>query len=334
MKTEILAEVTRGAIVESIHRGAVAVMDKDGKVIASVGDIGYLTYIRSAAKPMQALPVVASGAAKHFSLEPAELALIMASHSGEAEHVSLGMRILEKIGLGAASLQCGTHQPLHEGSSKALLANGQRPTVFHCSCSGKHAGMLTLAQHFQLNTADYFLPGHPVQQMMLESMADFTGLKTQDIPLGVDGCGVPVFALTLERMAYAYARWAAPDAFSAEKRAASHILREAMTGFPTIIAGTGRLATDLMKVTGSKLLVKDGTEGIFCIGIPHKGWGIALKIEDGNLRAGGPIIIRVLKELGILTADELGQLSGFTVKKLKNYRGETVGEIRPAFSLK
>jgi len=334
METKVLVEVTRGPLVESVHRGAVAVVDHNGNSIAQVGETSFLTYIRSAAKPMQALPLLESGAADHFGLLPEELALIVASHSGEEEHVRLGRQIMEKIGLGDAALCCGTHQPLHTGSAKALVARGQSPTVYHCSCSGKHAGMLALAQYYGLNTDGYYLPEHPVQRMMLESMAELAGLGPQDIPLGVDGCGVPVFGLTVEKMAYAYARFAAADTFAGKKGEACRRLQEAMLSFPTIVAGTGRLATDIMKTARGKLLVKDGTEGVFCVGVPQKGWGIALKIEDGNLRAAGPVIVKVLQELGLLTEEERGELANHACRQLKNYRGEKIGEIRPAFSLR
>ena len=328
-----LVEVTRGDLVESIHRGVVAVVDVEGRIIAGAGDISYLTYIRSAAKPMQALPVVESGAAAYFDLEQEELALLTASHSGEDEHVRVGQRIMEKIGLSGQFLQCGTHPPLHAASARILLGQKLEPTVFHCTCSGKHAGMLALARYYNWTLHDYYLIGHPVQQMMLRCMADFAGLQPEDILIGTDGCGVPVFAMSIFRMALAYARWAAPAVFGEERRQTCLALHDAMTAHPLLVAGTGRLATDLMKATGHKLVVKDGTEGIFCISVPEKGWGIAVKIEDGHIRALGPAVIAALNQLGLLNKEENERLAGHARRKLKNYRGEEIGEIRPAFDL-
>jgi len=333
MEVVRLVEVTRGELVESVHRGAVAVVDIEGKIIAGAGDTAYLTYIRSAAKPMQALPVIESGAAACFGLEQTELALLTASHNGEDEHVRVGRRIMEKIGLAGQYLQCGTHPPLHAASARKLFGQGAEPTVFHCTCSGKHAGMLALAKFFGWSLHDYYHLEHPVQQMMLKTMADFTGLEPSDITVGIDGCGVPVFAMSLERMALAYARWASPGVFGEERKRACLALHEAMTTHPLLVAGTGRLATEMMKATGRKLVVKDGTEGIFCVSVPEKGWGIALKIEDGHTRALGPAVIEVLDQLGLLNEEEKGRLASHARRQLKNYRGEIIGEIRPAFTL-
>lgn len=333
MEVVRLVEVTRGELVESVHRGVVVVVDVEGKIIAQAGDASCLTYIRSAAKPMQALPVIESGAAAHFDLNPEELALLTASHSGEDEHVRVGKRIMEKIGLPGQFLQCGTHPPLHAASARKLLEQKLEPTVFHCTCSGKHAGMLALAKYHNWPLHDYYLPEHPVQQEMLRCIADFAGLSPEEITIGIDGCGVPVFAMSLYRMALAYARLAVPDVFSEGRRSASLALREAMTAYPALVAGTGRPATDIMKATGRKLVVKDGTEGVFCISVPEKGWGIALKIEDGHPRALGPVIVEILNQLALLDKDENERLAAHARKKIKNYRGEVIGEIRPAVTL-
>ncbi|QNB46588.1 asparaginase [Thermanaerosceptrum fracticalcis] len=334
MEVVKLVEVTRGDVVESVHRGVVAVVDSEGKLVASAGDPRYLTYIRSAAKPMQAIPVLESGAASHYSLSLEEIAVLTASHSGEEEHVRVVMQVLSKIGLTAAYLQCGTHPPLHRPSAKALIAKGLEPTVLHCSCSGKHAGMLILTRFNEWNLDDYYKLEHPVQQLMLQCMADFAGLNPEEIPIGIDGCGVPVFAMTVEKMAFSYARLAQPESFAPERKEASLKLREAMTAYPSLVAGTGRLATDLMKVVGNKLVAKDGAEGVFCISVPAKGWGIALKIEDGHTRAVGPAVIAVLDQLGLITGEEKELLAIHTRTELQNFRKEVIGEIRPAFTLK
>ncbi|MDD4146492.1 MAG: asparaginase [Clostridia bacterium] len=333
METVKIAEVTRGDLVESIHRGAVAVVDRSGKIIASAGDPGYLTYFRSAAKPLQVLPVVESGAAEHFALDLKEVALMTGSHSGEAEHCATVLRILQKIGLGPEALQCGAHLPLNKLSSKALLAKGLEPTALHCTCSGKHAGMLTLARYRDLSVEDYFRSEHPVQQEMLQTVAEMAGLACAQISLGVDGCGVPVFALPLEKMASAYARLAAPEGLTETRKEACELVKKAMTAHPFMVGGTNRLDTDLLKATGDKFIAKFGAEAVYCVGVPAKGWGIALKIEDGNERALAPVILSVLEQLGLLTVEEKEKLANYQRRRLENNRGEIIGEIKAVISL-
>lgn len=333
IEVEKLVEVTRGDLVESVHRGAAAVVDRTGKIIASVGDPRYLTYIRSAGKPIQALPVVESGAAAHYNLSLREIAIMTGSHSGQPEHGETTIGILKKIGLGPEYLQCGVHPPLHGPSKRALLAEGSKPTELHSTCSGKHAGMLTLGQYRKLTLEGYYLSEHPIQQEMLRAVADMTGLVPEEIPLGIDGCGVPVFGMTLEKMAYAYARLAAPSDLPEEKKEACEVVKKAMTAHPLMVAGTGRFTTDLIKAAGERLIAKDGAESVYCIGVPEKGWGIALKVEDGSGRALGPAVISILDQLGLLKADEKETLAVHGRRKIKNYRKEIIGEIRPAVEL-
>lgn len=332
METAKLVEVTRGDYIESTHRGVIAVYDSLGQKIASLGDPQQVTFMRSAAKPVQALPVVETGAAAHFGFSTEELALMMASHSGEEQHVRVGRQIMAKLGLNSTYLQCGTHPPLHKASARALAAKGEAPTVYHCTCSGKHAGMLALARYFDYPLEGYYHIDHPVQQMMLQTIAMFAGLSAEQVGIGVDGCGVPVFALPVEKMATIYARWAKPFSLEGKTSQACLTLQEAMTSHPGIIAGTGRLASDIMRVTGKKLLVKDGNEGVICMGVPAKGWGIAIKIADGNIRALGPVAIEALKQLELLTQEEYNALLSHSKSAVKNYRGELIGEIRPAFT--
>jgi L-asparaginase II len=334
VETVKMAEVTRGNLVESIHRGAVVVVDNKGKIIAAAGDPSYFTYFRSAAKPIQALPVVESGAAAHFGLDLKEIALLTGSHSGEAEHGATTLTILQKIGLGPEHLQCGTHYPLDKSSREVLLAKGLEPTTLHCTCSGKHAGMLTLARYRGLSLDDYYQLEHPVQQEMLQTVAEMAGLTCEQITVGVDGCGVPVFALPLEKMAYAYARLAAPEELTETRKEACLLIKKAMTTYPLLVGGTNRFDTALLQVTGNKLIAKFGAEAVYCVGVPAKGWGIALKIEDGNERALAPVVLSILEQLGLLAVEEKEKLASYKRKRLKNNRGEIIGEIRAVVSLR
>lgn len=333
MDTVKLVEVTRGILVESVHRGAVVVVDREGRIMARAGNPGLVTYIRSAAKPIQAVPVIEGGSADHFGLTAGEIALLTSSHSGEEEHVEGVKGIMNKIGLDYSYLQCGTHPPLHGASARNLVSQGKKPTEFHCVCSGKHTGMLALARHNDWSLKDYFEPQHPVQKIMLTVLAEFAGVEPDQIIMGVDGCGVPVFALSLQEMALSYARLASPQSFEDARQQACTIIGQAMMTHPHLVAGTGRLASKLMAVSSSPIIAKDGAEGIFCIGLPRQGLGIAIKIEDGHTRALGPVVINILKELRVLTDRELEQLASEERSQLKNYRGQVIGEIRPTVTL-
>lgn len=333
MEAEKLVEVTRGELVESIHSGIVAVVDYKGQLKAKVGNPGSITFIRSAAKPIQAIPVMESGACEHYNLTKEEIALFTASHSGETRHVTMVQNIMKKIGLSEEDLQCGSHWPLNKKSAKDLRNEGKRPSAFHCVCSGKHAGMLVLCKHRGWDIDEYYLPGHPVQREMVQAVADFASLKEEEVPIAVDGCGVPVFAVSIEKMAYIYARLGVPDDLSLQRQRVCAQLQEIMTSFPHLVGGEGRLATDLMQVTEGKVVAKDGAEGVFCAAVPSKGLGIACKIQDGSARGLGPVIIEALEQMGVLTEAEKKALANHSRTTIKNYRGENIGEIRSAFTL-
>jgi len=335
METVKLAEVTRGSLVESIHRGAVAVVDTKGKLLASAGNPQYLTYFRSAAKPIQAIPVLESGAAQYFGLDLQELAILTGSHNGEVQHTDTVLAILRKIGLGEEYLQCGVHEPLHKPSRDALLSKGLKPTSLHNTCSGKHAGMLTLAKYRGVSLENYFRPEHPVQQEMLRTVAEMAGVTPEQIPVEIDGCGVPVFGLPLEKMAYAYARISASEdnGLTETRKEACHLIKKAMTTHPFMVGGTNRFDTELLAVAGGKLIAKFGAEAVYCVGIAEKGWGIAIKVEDGNLRALPPVVLAVLEQLEVLTSEEKEILSDYRQRRLTNHRGDIIGEIRAVVSL-
>lgn len=333
MKTEKLAEVLRGEQVESVHQGIIAVVNKNGKILASLGDSQALSFFRSAAKPFQALPVIESGVVVDHAFTLKHIAIIISSHNGEPEHCEAVSEVLEKIGLSADYLRCGLMAPRHKLSHEQLLMEGVDPSPLHNECSGIHAGMLVLARYSKQSLDDYYLPEHPVQQEILQCVAEAAGLRPQDIPLAIDGCNVPTFALSIERMAYAYARLAVPDDFNEVRNTACEIVKAAFSAYPFLLAGTARFTTDLLKATGSKFLAKDGAEGVYCLGIPEEGIGIAVKIADGNERAIPPVVLSILDQLGFLTAQEKDRLSAYRRKPIYNVCRELVGEIRPAFSL-
>ncbi|MFZ3101743.1 MAG: asparaginase [Desulfitobacteriaceae bacterium] len=329
---EILVEVTRKPLVESIHRGSIAVTDAVGNLIAWAGDPESTTYYRSAAKPIQALPVITSGAADKFGLTDAELAIICSSHSGEDDHVKVITGLLDKLGFSMDMLQCGTHPPFNNTSALEIWRKGLQPTALHCNCSGKHLGMLAICKAWGWSTDDYLKLDHPLQQLLLTKMKEYHNYDK--IVVGVDGCGVPVYGLPLKEMAKGFARLSKPDnLLPAEISDATKRLVTAMTNYPKLVAGTSRLDTILMEILGHTVVSKAGAEGVQCLGLLEQGIGIAIKIEDGAIRATAPTCIEVLRQLGVLSEKELQQLNSRHYAPIKNQRNEIVGELRPVFKL-
>jgi L-asparaginase II len=320
-------EVLRGGVVESRHRVSVAVCDASGRLVASIGEADGVTFYRSAAKPMQALPLVEEGVADRLGLTSDELALCCASHEGSPEHVSAARSILAKAGVNEELLRCGAHAPYSAKAARALYAGGGAPQRIHNNCSGKHAGMLALAVGKGWDPVDYHLVDHPVQERMLDEIARWSEVPRRDVAVAVDGCGVPCFAVTLERMATAFARFARA---AAAGEAPAKIVR-AMTGRPFMVGGEGRACTDVMARSGGRVFVKLGAEGVYGGGLPSEGLGFAIKVADGGRRAVEVALVRVLELLGALTSAEVAALARHGRPAVRNTRGEVVGEIRPAF---
>jgi L-asparaginase II len=330
-ETVALVEVTRGGRVESEHRGAVAVVDAQGNLIAHAGDVALVSYLRSSAKPFQLLPLVESGAADRFGFTDAELAVIAGSHSGEPRHVAAVQSILNKIGLREDALQCGIHVPFNADAAKALRAEGREPSRLHNNCSGKHSGMLAQAVDRGLSTHDYLDPQHPVQIAIRQRLAELGGITFDQIGVGVDGCSAPCFAMPLRAAALAFARLA-----EAREDGLRRVAR-AMLDHPEMVAGEGRIDTDLMRAMPNRLASKGGAEGYHGMGIVQpdgSAWGIAIKIADGDGKRGGhPVIIEVLRQLGILDDAALAKLQSYHTWPVTNHRGLEVGELRANFKL-
>lgn len=318
----IQVEVRRGAIVESRHEVIAAVVDADGRLVAHAGDPNLLTYWRSAAKPIQALPAISAALTRGIPLADAEIAVMCASHSGEPMHVEAVRALLAKAGATEADLLCGTHPPLHEPSAKALADQDQPPSALHNNCSGKHAGMLLLRRLMGGDTTTYLDPASRVQAHILQAIAEWTGVPASDIPLGIDGCGVPVFGLPLRAMAQAYARLVHDRADSVQRTV------QAMQARPELVAGTGRLDTVTMTALRPGVVCKGGAEAVWCLGLTELGWGVALKVLDGASRAVAPAGLEVLGALGFSAVFETSSLVERCRPKLHNHAGTYVGEIR------
>jgi L-asparaginase II len=335
--SEVLVEVLRGNRVESIHRGSIAVVNAAGENIYQAGDPAFEISMRSCAKPLQAIPVILSGAAERFKFTDQELALFCGSVSGQAFHVAAVRSVLKKIGLTEDALLCGTHPPSHRGTAKELQQKGIKPGPVHNNCAGKHAAMLALCVHHGWDTTNYLPLEHPVQQLILSAIVEMTGVEKENIHTAVDGCGVPVFYVPLKNLALAYARLSEPflleeSRLNSTQQAIKRLMAAACT-HPEMIAGDERICTDIMRVAGKSIFAKTGAEGGYALALFDKGWGVALKIEDGNQRALGPAVIELQQQLGALSNSALAQLNNYHHPAILNHRKEQVGELRPAFRL-
>jgi len=323
-----LVEVTRGGRVESVHRGAAVVVDTDGRVIFAAGDAESEIYPRSAAKPLQALPLVASGAAEQFGLTDAEIALACGSHAGQPEHVSVAESMLRKAGRDASSLECGVHWPLGEAAARGLAACGGLPTALHNNCSGKHAGFICLACQRRLDPTGYVRPEHPVMREVTAALAAATAATLDDSHLGIDGCSIPTFALPLRALATGFARLGTGHHLSPSLAQASARIRTAIAANPLMLAGTDRFDTRIATTYGEAVLCKCGAEGTAAAAIPELGIGLAIKIDDGAGRAVevamASLLLRFLADSHI----DCGELRQRINSPLRNWNGLTVGQLR------
>jgi len=326
----ILVEVTRGSLVESVHRGAVAIANPAGAIVFSLGDIETLTYPRSSLKPVQALPLLESGAAEAFGLGDEEVALACASHSGEPMHTSRVAAWLSRIGCTASDLACGPHPVRYEPVWEAMVKAGEAPTRVHNNCSGKHTGFLTVARHWDIAIAGYEHHDHPVQRAVAAALGELSGLSGE-LAWGVDGCAAPNFALSLSGFARALAKLASPGALPEPRARAARRIVRAMIAHPELVASTGRACTIFMRAAHGRAAVKTGAEGYFAGIVPEAGLGIALKLDDGAGRAAETAMAAILEKLGLL-GDDAPALALLRAP-VTNTRNAVVGERRPARAL-
>jgi L-asparaginase II len=329
MSKSVVIEVTRGPLVESRHEGIAAIVQPDGTVVASWGDIDSLILPRSANKPIQAMAFVESGAVERFGLGDEHIALACASHSGEKRHVETVQAWLAKVGLSESDLECGTHAPRLQGTIEELARAGRMPTPAFNNCSGKHTGFLTTAVQYGEPTKDYIKYNHPVQRRLREVMTDLCGTDANAFPYGTDGCGIPTLATPLKSLARAMASMADPSRLSDKHAEAAGRIRAAISAEPFMMAGTGRFCTRINAALPGVAQIKTGAEGVFCGMLPTLGFGVAIKMWDGAARAAEVAMATLLGHLGVLPA---GQREEIMHPPVKNVVGLLVGEMRPAKS--
>lgn len=337
---------TGAGAVESVHRGALAVVDSGGHMVLSIGDVERPVFGRSAVKGLQALPLLASGAADAWSLSDAELALACASHGGEPAHVATAAGLLARLGLDETVLECGAHAPMHADSASALVREGRLFSALNNNCSGKHSGFVCLgcllARQAGSDARDfmrgYVEPTHPVMREVAAAQSAATGVDVELAPRGRDGCSIPTYALPLTKLALGFARFATGQGLSASHAAAAARLRRAVAAEPFMVAGTGRFDTRVMAALGERVFCKVGAEGVYCAALPDRGWGVAIKVDDGNnARAVEVVMAAVLqaalglqdgegaRSAGHGSADAL--IASLADQAMVNWRGLPVGRL-------
>jgi L-asparaginase II len=324
----ILAEAVRGNWVENRHRGAFIIVDAQGTVIASGGDVERPVFPRSAIKSMQALAIFDRHAAERFHHSDEELALACASHHGEDEHVSNVAQFLDRMGLSVDDLECGAHMPTNGKARAALRAAGAEPSALHNNCSGKHSGMLSVALAMGVPTEGYVTREHDVQRAVRAAVEYVIGEDLTEDRCGIDGCSIPTWAAPLRAWARGFARMATGEGLDATQAAGAKKLFDAATAHPHLVAGTGHLDTLVMQAFQGRVMQKGGAEGVQCGAIRDKGWGYALKCDDGNMAASHAMVAALLLEFADPDANQSAVLEQFAHQPTRNVRGTVVGEMR------
>jgi L-asparaginase II len=327
MANPVLAEVTRGATVESVHRGSWAVVGPGGALVSSGGDIATPVFPRSAIKAFQCLPAVEAGVVEAYGMSEEEIALACASHNGEEEHVRVARSALAKAHLDEDLYECGAQWPSLASATRELARSGGEALPVHNNCSGKHAFMLAFASHIGADPHGYTTRGHPVQQAVEQVMGELCDHDLAHAPCGIDGCSVPTWAIPLRNIALGFQRFASGEGLSEERQQACQRIISAVRAHPFMVAGSKRFCTRLMEAV-PRAFVKVGAEGVYCAAVPHAGLGIAMKVDDGASRGAEVALARVLADLDCWTNAEKSALEGMTRLTLTNWRKIEVGEVR------
>ena len=327
-KQPFTVEVIRGGMVESRHQGSAIIVDASGKVLHGWGDTDQLIYPRSAIKPLQALALLETGAAEHYNLSDAEVALSSASHSSEPLHVNAVTSWLSRIGLNVDDLECAGHLPSFEKAAHDMIRTGEPVTNVHNNCSGKHTGFLSTALHMGEDTKGYIEADHPVQERLLRILSEMGDCDLSGTPRGIDGCGIPVIGMPLSSMALALAKMANPDGLETKRAAAANRIVPSIAANPEHVAGTGRFDTVAMRAAPGRFTVKTGAEAVHAGIIPELGVGIALKIADGTKRGSDVAMANILDLLGVLDGKARVGMKDFLETPVYNAAGKLAGHVK------
>ncbi|UJL45690.1 asparaginase [Virgibacillus sp. NKC19-16] len=329
-----IANVYRSGVIENSHLGHIAVVDEKGRLLYSYGDPYRLTYARSCMKPVQAVPLIESGAADDFRFDQADISLACSSHNSEEHHLARVLSMLEKTGQNESVLQCGFHHSLNQDVQETLIKKEITPTSVYSACSGKHAGMIATAVQMDADLDTYLDPANPLQKRILHTIEEMTDYPAEKMHIGIDGCGAPVHRLPLYNLALSYARLANPDVVADPKRQTTlERIADAMVDFPEMVGGKDRYCTDIMRAFEGRIVGKLGADAVYCVGDRKTGLGIAVKIEDGNLSLLYPVVNEILRQLNIGEEKELHQLKQYTNPDVLNTNDHIVGKIKAEFQL-
>ncbi|NQV14059.1 asparaginase [bacterium] len=326
--SSLITQITRSGQVESFHVGYGVIVDSTGQIVKSYGDPHYSTYVRSSAKPLQAMAVLRSGAYDDFQYTPEELAVICSSHSGEKIHTDTVSQVFSKAGIGPSLLACGIHPPIDRKREKTLESQGIAPGQIHNNCSGKHAGMLSTCVQLGYAPENYLDHEHPVQSYIYEIVKEFASEAT--IHRGVDGCSAPVFYLPLSKVALAFARISLRDSKECRQ------IFDAMSTHPYLVGGNGRFDTTLMECYPGSIMSKGGAEAVSAAGfiMPDGSvYGLAVKVLDGNYRAIGQMVLTMLEDIGFVKQPLSEKLNKWWNPELKNHAKRIVGTTRTLTSV-
>ncbi|TAF99757.1 MAG: asparaginase [Betaproteobacteria bacterium] len=324
-----IAHTTRGGFVENVFYGSVAVVDRDGTLIASAGDVTSPIFTRSALKPFQALPFVAHPKFAEFGLTLAETALLCSSHNGEAMHADAAKAMLARIGLTDAALQCGSHAPYWFQANDKRPEEGKRWNSYFHNCSGKHSGMLLFAKLLAADNANYLNSDHAVQLAIRDAVAYACGVsEASAMPWGTDGCSAPNYAVSLTGLAKAFA-WTTRSTSDPRFGDAGARLFKAMSTHPEMVSGEGRNDLALARAGRGDWIAKVGADGVQTLASLSKGIGIAAKVSDGNQKALMVAYCDVLKQLGMLDSQAADALETWINVPIKSIRGVEVGRYEP-----
>ncbi|WP_054949522.1 asparaginase [Numidum massiliense] len=327
-----LVEAYRGGTLENVHHGVICGVSDRGEVIYSVGDENHLTFLRSAAKPLQAIPAITHGVDKKFALSAREAALFAASHRGETYHIEALDRMAQKMGIDEAELHCLPTYPLNDEPKAACIYNHLPKRRMYHNCSGKHLGMIGLCKLLGYSVDGYWEQEHPVQKKILQVLAAMADFPQQSIKQGIDGCGVPVFALPLKHLALAYMKMACPDLIADEAmRSAVQRIVSLMNDHPEMIASWGFTCTALL--LDDNIVAKGGAQGVYCFGLKRERLSFALKVLDGSETVWPLILATMLEQIGYSNRETIDRLHELLPRDIRNDNGRIVGEYKAVFTL-
>ena len=339
---EPMVESIRGSLVESVHFGALAVVDSNGNLLGSIGDVNEVLFLRSSSKPFQTIPLVEMGGVDYFNFTEKELAVTCASHNGTDDHVETLKAMHKKIGVSVEDLLCGVHPPVDRDTYDAMIRRGEAPDAYRHNCSGKHTGMLAQAKLQNFDYENYVSPEHPVQKRIIQTFAEMADVPVEEVVIGIDGCSVPVFGVPLWKAAFAYARLCDPVHLSETRKAVCKKITSAITHYPEMISGPKGMDTVLMRAAKGKIISKGGADGYQAMGIlpgvrypGSPGIGITFKITDGDAsgRARGVVAVEMLRLLGIFDESALKEVAQYGARPINNVQKLEVGKLQSCFSL-